>query len=375
MQHAAGEDYAVVTPDRDIFIETLSLVNDDLKGLRLLSVGGALPIGLRGGSVYRLPAFTVAEIAGFKARAAVVVAAELAAAGVAAAAPAAAPAADLGADRAAGAGREPGAAADPEDLCWVAAEAARGLKYGDLVQGVNEAAVDGAKAVHVTAAGTRVFVACIRSRDRAAFLRIPGGWDHRIVERVGDECGRSEAPLKDVVKLCSEVPVQWGLSGPRTARWCLQYLIVEGLGLEGHHERVRQLCKVDSSAWGIQEHWQLSNVIKHSLQTDQLNCCNLLSLEVMFRRLQTIEYAYSEKAKESESRAVGGRLSLEEQQTFGGTTRLASTLMVCPELLDHVKAEVERDASLAKNLRKAREERELARRNAKKGGKAGDDGQ
>ena len=41
--------------------------------------------------------------------------------------------------------------------------------------------------------------------------------------------------------------------------------------------------------------------------------------------------------------------------------------MVCPELLTHVKSEVERDAALAKNLRKAREERELQRK--KKGGK------
>ena len=55
-------------------------------------------------------------------------------------------------------------------------------------------------------------------------------------------------------------------------------------------------------------------------------------------------------------------MSLEEQQTFGGVTRQAGTLMICPELLDYVKSEVERDASLAKNLRKAREERELARR-------------
>ncbi|CAE7713929.1 unnamed protein product [Symbiodinium sp. CCMP2592] len=374
LQHAVDEDYAVVTPDRDIFVETLSLANDDLRGLRLLPIGGAMPVGLRGGSVYRLPALTAADIAGFKAQAAPVVAAELALRIGGAAAPAALVAAAAGADGGAGGVAAPVGAADPDDLCWVAAEAAGGYKFGDIVQGVNVAAADGAKAVHTTAPGASLFVACIRGRDRDAFLRRPGGWDLRTVERVAEELGRSEAPLKDVVSQCSESPVQWGLSGPRTARWCLQYLIVEGLGLEGHHERVRQLCKVDSSAWGIQEHWQLSNVIKHALQTDQLNGCNLLSLEVMFRRLQTIEYAYSEKAKDSESRAVGGRLSLEEQQTFGGTTRLASTLMVCPELLEHVKAEVERDASLAKNLRKAREERELARRNAKKGGKAGDDG-
>ena len=74
----------------------------------------------------------------------------------------------------------------------------------------------------------------------------------------------------------------------------------------------------------------------------------------MFRRLQTIEFSYAEHAREMEAKAVGGRLSLEEQQTFGVVTRQASTLMVCPCLLDHAKPEVERDANLAKNLRKAR---------------------
>lgn len=94
-------------------------------------------------------------------------------------------------------------------------------------------------------------------------------------------------------------------------------------------------------------------------------------MEVIFRRIQTIEFAYAERAREAESKAIGGRLSLEEQQTFGGLTRQASTLMVCPELMDFVKSEVERNASLAKNLRKAREERELTRKQNK--GKKGDE--
>ena len=41
-------------------------------------------------------------------------------------------------------------------------------------------------------------------------------------------------------------------------------------------------------------------------------------------------------------------------------------LMICPLLLDYVWGEVEREASLAKNLRKAREEREAARAKDKK---------
>ena len=56
---------------------------------------------------------------------------------------------------------------------------------------------------------------------------------------------------------------------------------------------------------------------------------------------------------------------MEEQATFGAVVRQAGTLMVAPSLLDHVKAEVEKDVALQKNMRKAREERELNRKAAK----------
>ena len=39
--------------------------------------------------------------------------------------------------------------------------------------------------------------------------------------------------------------------------------------------------------------------------------------------------------------------------------------MICPELLTHVKNEVEKDASLSQNVRTAREERELLRKGRK----------
>ena len=105
--------------------------------------------------------------------------------------------------------------------------------------------------------------------------------------------------------------------------------------------------------------------VRQALLVDQLDGCNLLSIEVQFRRLQTIEFSYAERAREAESRAVGGKLSLEEQTSFGGMTRQFSTL-ICPQLLEHVKSETEREASLAKNLRKAREEREATRKAAAK---------
>ena len=381
LAHARNEDYAVATPDSDVYIEQLSLLNRDLRGMRARGPGGGLPVGIRAVNTYPLPAFTAAQLAALQAEGDRVVAEELGRQGpgqagaavghaVAGAAPAAQPAvAPLAA--------EPSAAGDPVfeagTLCWLAAECVGGYRYGDAVAGVVAAAAAGVKSVHALPAGGSIFVECVRGDGRDAFLRRAGLNDPRTLGLVLDMMGRPETTLKDAAQLSIEKKMGWTLSGPRTAKWCISYLVVENMGLEGHHERFRQVCRLDASNWGVSEHFNLSMVIKTAVLNDQLNPFNLLSLEILFRRLQTIEYSYSEKAREAESKAAGGRLSLEEQTVFGGVTRLASTLMICPDLLDYVKAETEKEASLAKNLRKAREERELARR--KKGPKGGGDDQ
>ena len=247
------------------------------------------------------------------------------------------------------------------------------IRFGDEVPGVVGNMVKGAKSVHALPGGKQVFVECVDGGDRAIFCQRRSSWDARTLPIDLDALGRPDCSLKEVAKKSEEKTMSWVLTGPRTARWCISYLVTEGLGFEAHHERFRQLGRIEASSWGAQEHFQLSMIAKHALQTDQLNGYNSMFCEVIFRRLQTIEFAYAERAREAEAKAIGGRLSLEEQQTFGGLTRQASTLMVCPELMDYVKPEVERDASLSKNLRKAREERELARKQSAKGKKTGED--
>ncbi|OLQ05790.1 hypothetical protein AK812_SmicGene10971 [Symbiodinium microadriaticum] len=236
---------------------------------------------------------------------------------------------------------------DPDTLYWLAAESLEGVSFGDAVPGVVAAAVAGAKAVHTFPSGRAVFVECVYGRDREQFLLRPGGWDFRCTPISLDSLGRPEVSLKDAAQKSFQKQVRWTMTGPRTTKWCLNYLVVEGLGLEGHHERVRTLCKLDSASWGMQEHFQVSMFLRYCLQIDQLNSHNLMAVEAMFRRLQTIEFGYSEKVREVEAKGTGGRLAMEEQQVFGGLTRL----------------------HLPKNLRKAREERELARK--KRGGKGG----
>ena len=51
---------------------------------------------------------------------------------------------------------------------------------------------------------------------------------------------------------------------------------------------------------------------------------------------------------------------MDELVVFTGTHRETGEHMICPELLDYVSKEVERDTNIMKQIRKAREERRLA---------------
>jgi hypothetical protein len=374
LDHISNDDYIVVTPDEDIYCECMSVLNQDLRSFRIRPTPNTLPHGVAAGQVYALPAWGAADLARLRGLAAAEAVAERGRQGLAGAQPVpaavAAPVAAAVAGAPVGETAEdagPGARNVPSGtVIWVAAETCGGFQYGELVAGVVAVATVGAKTVHTTADGKSLFCECIDASGVLAFNNRPSRCDGRLLPVTLNPLGLPERSLADVVAESKEFPVKWKLAGPRTSRWCLAYLSVEGLGFEAHHERFRQLCKLDGGAWGVQEHFQLSLIIRQLVQVDFINGCNSLGIELMFRRLQTIEYAHSEKARELEARNVGGKLSLEEQYTFGSLVRQAGTLMIAPSLLEHVKAEVQKDVELQKNMRKAREERELSKKKGKK---------
>eukprot|EP00438_Fugacium_kawagutii_P014095 Skav231798 [mRNA] locus=scaffold734:131220:155475:+ [translate_table: standard] len=347
LEHLEGDVDVILTPDGDVYSEELGPLNADVRSIRVRPAAGGLPAGMRPASIYAMPVWSANELANFRDEARRVADQERRAAGGVAPPPVlqvqapAQPGVMVG-DYAAG------------TMKWLAAEAKGSYVYGQEVAGIGHAMVRGSKAVHQTGDGP-MFVECVDGADLAMFRQRPARCDIRLLPSFLNSLGQPERTLKDVAAASVEAPVGWVLSGPRTSKWCVNYLTVENLGFEGHHERLRQITKADASSWGIQEHFQISMSLRQCLLVDQVNPYNLLSVEIQFRRLQTIEFSYSEKAREAESRAVGGRLSLEEQTTFGGITRQYATLMICPDLLDFVKQETEKEASLAKNLRKARD--------------------
>ncbi|CAK0871026.1 unnamed protein product [Prorocentrum cordatum] len=121
--------------------------------------------------------------------------------------------------------------------------------------------------------------------------------------------------------------------------------------------------------WGFAEHETLLRIIELAGQRDQLDISNLACMEASLRRVQTIGWACHDKIRETDA-GSSSRLSIEEATAFSGLSRSGDLLMVAPSYLERAKAQVEKDAAITnKNIRKAKEERELRRNQKDKPGK------
>ena len=390
----SASEYVGTTPDGDTYIERYDEANnDDIDQVRWSAGWNAVPVGVDPARVYRFRAEPVAAEKQVYLRDAELLAQQrcqdlaaqlgrpdlLAAAGFVALIPgghgAAAPVAAGAAVAAAAPGPLPGvlqgaavaAAAAARGTRWRAAQSIGDVRYGDEVPGhvATPGAVQG-RDLHALPDGSALFVEEVSADALEAFMGRAVAADARVlaIMRTGT---RREVTWSNMAARVKEEDFgkDWLVAGPRTTFWCIDFISNEGMGIDGHHDRFRAVAKLEPTQWGVQEHYQCSQFIRLLLLSDQCDGTNLQACEAIFRRMQTIEYSYLEKVREREGANQSGRLSIEEQTHFSGSTRLHSSLMVCPDLLEHIRKEVEREAALSKNLRKAREEKEALKKGKK----------
>lgn len=135
-----------------------------------------------------------------------------------------------------------------------------------------------------------------------------------------------------------------------------------------HHRWWMNNHNLRSDSWGATEHETLCKVIDKLGRFDGLDLANLAGAEVTFRRLQLIEYFYSDRGPGgAKTNKGGGKDSKKEDDTykfessiFSGSHREFGDVMVAPELMTYVSKEVESEAAVMKQIRKAREERAAA---------------
>ena len=82
----------------------------------------------------------------------------------------------------------------------------------------------------------------------------------------------------------------------------------------------------------------------------------ILSFEMLGRRLQMWEQIYGEQLQEVTNPSEAGGINSDEKRFFLGQDRLRNRSLVCPELEEYISQCMQQRTQLLKERRKAREE-------------------
>ncbi|CAK0911498.1 unnamed protein product [Prorocentrum cordatum] len=256
-------------------------------------------------------------------------------------------------------------AAEADERCRIALGDELGPPAHSLCgKGLFLAAPGRAVVVHLTGLDQDSFVMSLRvgeGQPLRAGAESGGGGDARTLAVKNGPRGRGRE-WREVVDACEEEPFgDFPVAGPRSAWWCLDFLRRRHTPTD-HHLMFKTTARLQSEQWGVQEHEQLMKYIELAGTYDQLDLSNCAFAEAIFRRAQTIEWSYHDRLREADSASSKDKMSPEEFSAFSGFSKAGDLLMVAPALLEFVKGQVEKDAAIMKNIRKAREERELRRK-------------
>ena len=193
----------------------------------------------------------------------------------------------------------------------------------------------------------------------------PSSSDARVLGVQFNAQGVRQRLWRDVVLKIQQVDFKdWPMPGPRTVLWCAQFVDRRGGGPMDHHRWWISNLKLNVTDFGVQEHEHGMRAFQFFGEYDQVDLPNLVGLEVIIRRCQVIEFHYEKKGKggNKQNEQMAG-VSREEAAYFSGSHRMAGEVMICPELVEWVSKEIGRDVEVTKQMRKAREEAKLSRKN------------
>jgi hypothetical protein len=178
---------------------------------------------------------------------------------------------------------------------------------------------------------------------RKSFLCV----DRRILEE------KQAVDVRTFTRLVSDMPVvapaATPLLGPATAGWFLDQVAVGGMpSMVARHHRWKSDSGVRSNLPAVFEHEVISSVIDVAVINDRLNIKNLVSFELLLRRLQLQESAITESPDNP---------SYEGARHFMGIGERRGGALINPVLAQYVATELGKEAAILKEKRKAREAR------------------
>jgi len=390
-----GDEFVIITPDHDIYVEQMSVLNPDLNSFHPPALGGGLPPGVPPAQVYGFGHLPVRTHAMLMERAAQIGAATRVERGIGA--PVLAVAGPVGAEAVpvvpppvppaplamavaghgmvgmgplglvGGPGPDPvraGLAAasvvpmppprySPSGGMWVLDEPTVQLEIGTEIrlpagfQRVGERALTmlngDAIAVRFLPEGVEVNA---YARERSNFLSL----DRRTLPVLDPSTLRPTfaqeiTQMRKVDRLPGQVSP---LLGAESAPYVLDMIAQTGQSMVSRHSRWRAESGISASLPAVYEHEVISTVVEYAVVYDRLNVKNLVSFELLLRRLQLHESAVAQSP---------GAPSYEGAQHFLGTPERRGGAIVAPALTQYVAAQLSHEAAIEKEKRKAREAR------------------
>ena len=113
--------------------------------------------------------------------------------------------------------------------------------------------------------------------------------------------------------------------------------------------------ELDSTAWCLQ-HEAYCRAVELMVTFDQLSVGSLASAEFLCRQIQMQEERWRERANNAGDTAG----SLQDAHVYAGLATRGN-ICICPLLQEYVSDELKKETAVAKERRKAREERALAK--------------
>lgn len=257
-----------------------------------------------------------------------------------------------------------------DEKIWVALESRGAFVHGDPVAVVKTDIVKEDRAL-VRPEGSRVFlgVARVKLTELVEFKGFEAAGDARLLALSTVGKVRVRRQWRDVAAEFREVSFgDFAVPGPRTVRWCAEFLNRRGGGPRDHHKWWKMVNKLYDDMWGVVEHSLAMQSLEIAGCYDGLDVVNLASVELLLRKAQLVEFSYSERGpappmpdgEKKKGKGKDSRIGMyDETAIFLGSHKEFGEIMVCPDVLEYVQKEVEREAGVMKQIRNAREERSL----------------
>ena len=395
LAHVGDADWVVLTPDFDMFVETVAA--PPLDGVRAAAVPFALPTGLgigRGNPVYRFdPRPSEAQLLQSRAEADRMAILGRAAAEYRVVGGAVVAAADgdgagqlvdaAERDEAGGAGggvrhRVSGKHAVSEAVVhtgnWVVAEPDGAVPLGTVIHDSGSIVSVGSRGICRHGLGVVLLVERVSEADVAAYVErfrqaAGAGATPRGEEPAGDartlaiHRSANGERYRDFRSLAQSIEMvdfnDWPLLGPRTAAWYITELSKTGMSPVARHSHWIHENDHKKDDPLVLQHELLSEVLEMAGSVDQLDLSNLIFAEVVVRQMQFIE---AELKRRSDSAKP-----LDGSEYYLARTRKTGGALQAPALTEYISKRAQAEGAVLKEQRKAAEERALARPKKKPG--------